>query len=201
MTTDPTSPETLVSLGSETEATAIVGALAEHGITAMVVGGLTASFRAEAPGEARVVVGQADMARARQVLAAVRGEPAEIDWSTVDCGDRSAPDEEERAVDTETDQTSTPQKLQPYQFSIAFLLALQALVSLLLGLWQGIGAGLLCAAALFGATLLLILASTVAFASDLNRGRQIWVRVGPLLLAATAVVALLTLISRVLGDL
>ncbi|GJM19880.1 MAG: hypothetical protein DHS20C14_20930 [Phycisphaeraceae bacterium] len=42
--------------------------LEEHGIEARMVGGLTAGFRAEAPGRVRVLVHAADLERARAIL-------------------------------------------------------------------------------------------------------------------------------------
>jgi len=66
------------------EAAAIVTALAEHGIEAFAVGGYTSGFRAEAPGEVRVVVKHVDADRARQTLAEIGQEPGEVDWSKVD---------------------------------------------------------------------------------------------------------------------
>ena len=60
--------DVLVSVPSEIEAAAIVSVLSEQGIGATATGGLTAGFKAEAPGEVNVLVAAADAARAMQVL-------------------------------------------------------------------------------------------------------------------------------------
>ncbi len=69
---DASSPRTLASFTNEVEAAVAVGALEDAGIHAMAVGGYTSGFRAEAPGEVRVVVALGDVARAQEVLRAMR---------------------------------------------------------------------------------------------------------------------------------
>jgi hypothetical protein len=80
----------LTTVFGEYEATAIVSALEAEGIRAQTVGGLTAGFRAEAPGGVSVVVLENDLPRAKQILADLREHGAGIDWSQVDVDD---PDE------------------------------------------------------------------------------------------------------------
>lgn len=87
MTTDPDSPEVLVSLGNEIEAAAIVTALQAEGIEAFASGGFTSGYRAEAPGCVRVLVRRQDCARAKEILAQIRTTQSNIDWSQVDVGD------------------------------------------------------------------------------------------------------------------
>ena len=65
---DPLSPQRLTSFASEFQAEALVEALAAEDIRAMAVGGYTAGFRAEAPGEVQVVVAGQDLPRAMEVL-------------------------------------------------------------------------------------------------------------------------------------
>ena len=77
----------LARVATELEASAIVGELDARGIRGKAVGGYTASFRAEAPGDVAVVVAAADLGRAKQILNELRESPAEIDWSQVDVGD------------------------------------------------------------------------------------------------------------------
>ncbi|MBT4864944.1 MAG: hypothetical protein HON53_07500 [Planctomycetaceae bacterium] len=60
--------DVLISVPSEVEAAAIVGMLSEEGIEAKATGGLTAGFKAEAPGEVNVLVAAADAERAKLVL-------------------------------------------------------------------------------------------------------------------------------------
>jgi hypothetical protein len=69
---DASSPQTIASFANEVDAAIVVGALEDAGIQAMAVGGYTSGFRAEAPGEVRVVVTLGDVARAREVLGAMR---------------------------------------------------------------------------------------------------------------------------------
>jgi hypothetical protein len=84
MTSDPNSPDVLLSVSSEIEAAAIVTALAEYDIKAISVGGYTSGFKAEAPGVVAIVVKLADFDRAKQALTEIRQQQAQIDWSKVD---------------------------------------------------------------------------------------------------------------------
>lgn len=86
MTTDPSSPTVLVSVPTEFEAGVIASALCEQQINATTTGGLTSGFKAEAPGEVAVVVPLSQLDDAKQVLASIRQEQSEIDWSQVDVG-------------------------------------------------------------------------------------------------------------------
>jgi hypothetical protein len=87
MSSDPNNPERLISVPSELEAGAIVVALADRGIEATLTGDFTAGFRAEAPGEVHVMVRHKDLNLAKQALARMREEPADIEWSDVDVGE------------------------------------------------------------------------------------------------------------------
>ncbi len=86
MTNDPNNPEVLLSVPSDVEAAAIVSALTERGIKASTTGGFTAGFRAEAPGNVNIVVRSADLDQAKQMLAEIKKDQAEIDWTQVDVG-------------------------------------------------------------------------------------------------------------------
>ena len=67
--TDPgNTPETLISVPNDLEAAMIVSKLAAHGVDATTSGEFTAGFRAEAPGEVRVLVRRSDLEQARNVL-------------------------------------------------------------------------------------------------------------------------------------
>ncbi len=72
---------------TELEASMIASGLNERGIEARVVGGATAGFRAEAPGVAKVLVHADDLAEALRLIAEIREEAKEIDWSQVDLGE------------------------------------------------------------------------------------------------------------------
>ena len=187
----------------------IVNALADRGIRAEAVGGFTAGFKAEAPGEVSVVVGQADAARARKALAEIRREFAEIDWSMVDySGDQPPSDRQDPPTgkDTEADNAcrrdGPEQEHRPFQFGIATLLALRTAVSIVLALWKGLEAGPFGMLVLFGVgiatPILIVVVGTVSIASDLNRARERWGRAGRLLAAGFVVLALPVLILRVL---
>lgn len=67
--------ELVVSVPSEVEAAAIVSVLAEQGIAAKATGGLTAGFRAEAPGEVGILVAVDDLPRATEILDEFHAEP------------------------------------------------------------------------------------------------------------------------------
>ncbi len=85
---DADSPTTVLAvLATEFEAMLLVDALHDRGIPSEASGGLTAGFRAEAPGAVRVLVLEHDLTRAREAMAEFRKERSEIDWSTVDVGD------------------------------------------------------------------------------------------------------------------
>lgn len=197
MAGDAMSPEVLVSVPSEMEAAAIVDALAEHGIRARAVGGYTSGFRAEAPGDVKVVVGRADLARARELLAEIRSEPVEVDWSEVDVGD-GLPGEDEP-----TEDGTSEDGLPRFQFSIATLLAVQTIASVGLAVWKSLHGWVdfvvvffVTYLALMAITPLLIAAGTIGVASDLNRARQIWRYLGRALTVGIAIVALLCVFAR-----
>jgi len=74
MTTDPNRPFVVAKVPTEFEASVIVSALEAAGIKAMAVGGPTASFRAEAPGDVSVVVPENEAERAEAVLTEFRNK-------------------------------------------------------------------------------------------------------------------------------
>jgi hypothetical protein len=92
MSIDPESVEQLTTVTTEFEAAAIVSALEAEGIRARAVGGFTAGFRAETPAGVSVQVAEADLERAKAVLAELRSRGANVDWSQVDVDN---PDESE----------------------------------------------------------------------------------------------------------
>ncbi len=72
--TEPDDIVSLTSAGNEAEAVAIVARLEAEGIKAQSVGGLTAGFRAEAPGYVQIIVPRADLERARKILAEIQAK-------------------------------------------------------------------------------------------------------------------------------
>ncbi|HYE03699.1 MAG TPA: hypothetical protein VD963_10750 [Phycisphaerales bacterium] len=85
-TRDLDDPVPLISARTEVEAASIASALEATGIAAAVEGGMTLGFRAEAPGEARVLVRRADLARARTALREAKLEADATNWDAVDVG-------------------------------------------------------------------------------------------------------------------
>jgi hypothetical protein len=81
----------LTSVPTEREAAIIVAALDESGIPSTMSGQFTAGFRAEAPGWVQVLVAKEDLARAQEILARLRAEQDEVDWSQVDVGQPEEP--------------------------------------------------------------------------------------------------------------
>ena len=74
----------LASFGSEIEATMIADELQREGIQAQASGLLTAGFRAEAPGQVKVLIHIRDLDRARELLDDYIKSKQQIDWSKVD---------------------------------------------------------------------------------------------------------------------
>ena len=89
MSDDGMNLEVLVRVPTEVEASVIVGELEARGIRAEAVGGYTASFRAEAPGDVKVLVRSADVEQAQAALKEMRQSEGQTDWSDVDVGDES----------------------------------------------------------------------------------------------------------------
>ncbi len=77
----------LTSTPTEREAAVIIATLEEVGIQSTMAGQFTAGFRAEAPGWVQVLVAEENLTRAQEVLAEVREEQDDIDWSQVDVGE------------------------------------------------------------------------------------------------------------------
>lgn len=86
MNKDLHSPQVLCRAADEFEAGAIITALGELGIHAMAVGGYTAGFIAEAPGDVSVLVSQQELKAAQAALQEIQKSQKEIDWSKVDVG-------------------------------------------------------------------------------------------------------------------
>jgi hypothetical protein len=87
MNSDLQSPQVLCRTANEAEAAVIVAALAEKGVLAMAVGGFTAGFIAEAPGDVSIMVSQGDLPVAQKALHEFRQSEQSVDWSKVDVGE------------------------------------------------------------------------------------------------------------------
>ncbi|MFV0443752.1 MAG: DUF2007 domain-containing protein [Planctomycetaceae bacterium] len=83
----------LTSVPHELEAGMIVAALVQAGIKACLTGQHTSGFRADAPGEVRVLVFEDDLKRAAELLQEIQAVPGQdVDWTQVDVGQ---PEDEE----------------------------------------------------------------------------------------------------------
>jgi hypothetical protein len=80
---DPNSPQTVMNVPNDFEASLVIDKLAAAQILARAVGGYTSGFQAEAPGQVQVVVAQKDADRAREVLADFKPDASKVDWSKV----------------------------------------------------------------------------------------------------------------------
>lgn len=150
MSADPLEPVTVASARTEFEAAAITSALREQGIDARAVGGMTAGFRAETPGDVRVMVLQRDLERARLALRAIKADSVDLPWDQVDTGAMEAPP---------PDAPVNAERRWAWTLVLACLLPLGAFLMLLLGgpdhdpVARAIGPTMLAAAAILGVSL------------------------------------------------
>ena len=78
--------QVLTRVPNELEAALIVNTLTEYGIPATATGGFTSGFKAEAPGDVRVLVKRSDIAAARDLL---RAATEDVEDATPPLGDES----------------------------------------------------------------------------------------------------------------
>lgn len=76
----------ICSARHEAEAAVIVNALANAGVTSKTHGEFTAGFRAEAPGEVKILIHPSDVGAAKAVLKDIETDE-EIDWDNIDVGE------------------------------------------------------------------------------------------------------------------
>jgi hypothetical protein len=76
----------LMKFAEEFEANSLLHELAANSIDAVVTGGFTAGFRAEAPGSVTVLVRQSDWERARATVLEWERNRGQTDWSSIDVG-------------------------------------------------------------------------------------------------------------------
>jgi hypothetical protein len=89
-------------------------------------------------------------------------------------------------------------KRRGVQFSLAALLIVQAVVSLALGIWKGFSGAILVAIVTVGTMLVLVLAGTVAIASDLSLARAASKYIVRSLIIGSGVVWLVALLLAIL---
>ena len=87
MTDDLIHLEVLASFPNEIDASLIANALDAEGVTAVMTGVNTASFRAEAPGLVNIMIRREDLDRSRQILVEFQNSKSETDWDNVDVGE------------------------------------------------------------------------------------------------------------------
>lgn len=195
MKTDATSIVKLASVANDLEAAAILGVLEEHGITARAVGGFTASFRAEAPGDVKILVNETDLARAQDLLSELECEQGEVDWSTVDVGDHSPVDDPPTVAEQdEHDRSDVHNEPRRFQFRIGTLLIIQTVICVLFALLQNVHAAAICAALTVGLMLLATIVGTVSISTRPQVVKK-WLKIG---LLAVIIVEAFPLITRLL---
>jgi len=105
-------PVSLLSVPNDFEAAMVVSALAAHEVDATTSGEFTSGFRAEAPGDVKVLVRQRDLGRAREVLDELENEPPadEQSWGA----DDSAWDVDAQNVNAQnTEASNTEERVHP----------------------------------------------------------------------------------------
>ena len=85
--TEDTPLAVLATFPDEALAEMLAEALESEGIEAMVEGGATGSFRAEAPGMVKVLIHSRDADNARAVFEEWEHQGEAIDWDQVDLGE------------------------------------------------------------------------------------------------------------------
>ena len=84
---DDNAPVTLCAFPEELYAQLLVDCLADQGIKAEMSGGMTAGYRAEAPGMVRVLVRPDELEAARAAFKDWEHQGRSIDWDEVDLGE------------------------------------------------------------------------------------------------------------------
>lgn len=85
--TESSEPTTLAVFPDELHAQLLMAALQDQGIDAMVSGGVTGGYRAEAPGMVRVLVHSGDIQAAKKIFDEWEHQGEAIDWDDVDLGE------------------------------------------------------------------------------------------------------------------
>ncbi len=86
MDSDPDSPETLLVVSSDFEASLIIQELASCEIEALSTLDNTAGLRTDAPGSVTIFVKNADLEKAKLVMVDYEKNVGKVDWSSIDVG-------------------------------------------------------------------------------------------------------------------
>ncbi|MBX3358510.1 MAG: hypothetical protein KF745_08780 [Phycisphaeraceae bacterium] len=87
---DPDQPVVVATSATEVGGEELVSVIRAAGIDAMVIGAMTAGFRAEAPGIVKIMVRRADASGAAAALRQAGADAASVVWSDVDVGEGEA---------------------------------------------------------------------------------------------------------------
>lgn len=180
MKADAANIVTLTSVANDLEAATILSVLEEHGIAARAVGGFTARFRAEAPGDVQILVKQHELAQAQDLLSELEREQGQVDWSAVDVGDDLPPEEsttkdERRLANSSLPQQAGQQDSRRIHFRLCTLLVIQTVVCIMFTLLRDARAAAICAALLIAVMGLSIVAGTVLVTTSLELVKK-WLR-------------------------
>jgi hypothetical protein len=191
--------EVLYRTPDEMEAAMIAGALEDHGIRAAISGGYTSGFRAEAPGQVRVLVAEQDLVQACELLAETLRESRSIDWEGVDFQDPTPidPDEQETPADVDVPEASADQPR--LQFSLGLLVLIQTVLCAIFALTRIELGGIPLAVLLTGLVFSITLYGTIYIAADLPRFHDRWRPFGRVLITGYAVAVLLSSLLAILA--
>jgi uncharacterized membrane protein YdbT with pleckstrin-like domain len=167
-----------------------------------VTGRFTSGFRAEAPGDVRVIVFLEDLERARSLLAETHSDDESPEGGNAAATALDRDFEKESSESQEDSWETREEKKRAFQFGLAALLILQTAVGVVLSLFKLVSLTALGALILTGAVtcamLYAVILATVYIASDLER-RRFFARAGILvLLVGVVAVELLVLLWAVL---
>jgi len=125
---------TLVRVSTEFEAEAIAEALQEAGVPAFAFAGMRASLPFSSPfTQAIVQVRQDDLERARETLARIRAEAAEIDWSDVEDADAAALTEPRMHPPMQAEELE-----RPYQPRRSWMHTAFKIIAIVILMWLGL---------------------------------------------------------------
>ncbi len=116
------------------------------GIRAFAAGGYTAGFRAEAPGDVKILVKQADLDRARKALAENQDYQLAINWSNVDVTERKG--EQQPANENTCAKSQKPS--DTFRSALKDGILLQVVFSVLAALVTTHGLNQICIVAILG---------------------------------------------------
>jgi hypothetical protein len=184
--------EILLRTPDEMEAAMIAGVLADHGIRSRTEGGYTSNFRARGPGTVRILVAQADLVQARELLDQTIRDSRQVDWDAVDVLDPTPLGEDEAETPLTSESAQPAPAKSTLQYSLGFLVLVQTLLCILFAAWRiELGGGVWVIGLLGFSLVSLGVCGTVYIAHDLGRFRDRWPILGrPLMFGGVALIVL-----------